>query len=93
MHQHNFAEEPPYTSTFDALTKFPERCTAVAARMNQGKLELMAPFGWQDICSFRVRPTPHFAQNEQYLAVYRQRQAMKQWQKIWPQLSIEEGKK
>ena len=43
MHQHNFAEEPPYTSTFDALTKFPERCTAVAARMNQGKLELMAP--------------------------------------------------
>ncbi len=23
MHQHNFAEEPPYTSTFDALTKFP----------------------------------------------------------------------
>ncbi|MBE9894075.1 nucleotidyltransferase family protein [Enterococcus casseliflavus] len=90
MHQHNFAEEPSYTSTFDALTKFPERRTAVAARMKQGEIELMAPFGWQDVCSFRVRPTPHFAQNDQYLAVYRQRQAMKQWQKVWPQLLIEE---
>lgn len=90
MHQYYFLGEQPYISTSDALAKFPERCTAVAIRLNGDHMETLAPFGWQDILDFRVRPTPHFSQNAQYLSLYRQRQAQKQWQKQWPMLNIED---
>lgn len=88
MHRHNFSDEKPYRSTYDAVSKFPERCTAIGVRYKAQKLELLAPFGLQDIVEFRVRPTPHFLQNETYLALYRKRQKQKNWPVRWSRLSI-----
>lgn len=88
MHLHNFSDEVPYTSSLDAVSKYPETCTALACRLQGTQLELVAPWGLQDLANFEVRPTPHFAQSERYLAVYRQRVAQKNWQKDWPLIQI-----
>ncbi|EOH85184.1 hypothetical protein UAS_02086 [Enterococcus asini ATCC 700915] len=89
MHQHNFADEEPYTSSLEAVSKYPETCTALACRLQGKKVEFVALWGLQDLANFRVRPTPQFAQSERYLQVYRQRVAKKNWATLWPALKIE----
>ena len=34
MHVHNFSNEKPYESSFEAISKYPELCTAVAVKKN-----------------------------------------------------------
>lgn len=84
MHQHNFADETPYISSLDAVSKYPETCTALACRLQGSQLEFAAPWGLADVTAFVVRPTPHFAQSERYLAVYRRRVTAKKWSVTWP---------
>ena len=43
MHQHS-PHTAPYQSARDAVSKYPERCTAIAARLQDGELELL-PYG------------------------------------------------
>ena len=60
MHQHS-PHTAPYSSSCDAMSKYPERCTAVGLRLNEKSvLELFTPYGLEDILNFQVRPTPHF---------------------------------
>lgn len=88
MHWHN-PGTLPYTSACDAMSKFPETCTAIGARLiSDSELELFHPYGLADIVNFVVRPTPFFAENAEKLAIYRERQAQKKWQEKWPQLQI-----
>ena len=64
MHQHS-PHTAPYSSSCDAMSKYPERCTAVGLRLNEeSDFELYAPYGLEDILNFQVRPTPHFLENE-----------------------------
>lgn len=88
MHQHNFEDEKPYTSTFDAISKYPEICTAIAARKQGGAIELLAPFGLTDIFNFTVQATPHFKQNAVYFQLYLTRQKQKNWSATWSQLKM-----
>lgn len=76
-----------YDSTADALTHWTETATAVGVRLTEGdRLELLAPFGIDDLINGYVRPTPHMkSHNIQY---YRKRMANKGWQKIWPALQV-----
>ncbi len=76
-----------YCDTADALRFWPERCTAIAVRLCQGRLDLLAPFGIDDLLALRVRPTPKFAQR---LPLYQQRLKAKNWAARWPRLSIED---
>lgn len=88
MHLHN-PNTSPYISARDAMSKFPERCTAIGARLTATyDIELFLPYGLSDITDFVVRPTPFFAENAEKIAIYRERQAKKKWQKRWPQLQI-----
>lgn len=77
---------PPYSSTEDALSVWPETPTAVAVRLNsEGQLELLAPHGIKDLVSLVVNPTPlSFSRPE----IYEKRLAEKQWGKKWPKLRI-----
>ena len=45
MHLHS-PHTVPYTSSRDAMSKYPERCTAIGLRLNaEATLELFAPYG------------------------------------------------
>ena len=53
MHQHS-PHTSPYTSSCDAMSKYPERCTAVGLRLNEeSAFELFAPYGLEDILNFQ----------------------------------------
>lgn len=83
MHLRN--EDIPYRDTADAIAHWPETATAIAARTVHGKVEIMAPYGVEDLLNLIVKPTPAFRRKMQ---VYHTRQAKKNWSAHWPQLTI-----
>lgn len=85
MHSRN--GDAPYQSTAEALTRWPETCTAVAVRLRGDAIEVLAPLGLRDLFELVVRPTPHF---QSKLEIYRSRARAKQWPKRWPRLRIEQ---
>ncbi len=68
-----------YLSIFDALSAFPETCSAVAIGFNWN---IIAPYGLIDLLNFRVKPTL-FCINNEY-DVYLNRLNSKKWIEKWP---------
>ncbi|OHS87846.1 hypothetical protein HMPREF3237_02760 [Streptococcus sp. HMSC34B10] len=88
MHQHS-PHTPPYRNSCDAMSKYPERCTAVGLRLQaDATLELFAPYGLEDILDFQVRPTPHFLENQDRMQLYQQRLSKKNWREKWKNLTV-----
>ena len=88
MHLHSPHTEP-YVNSCDAMSKYPERCTAVGLRLNEDStLELFAPYGLEDIMNFQVSPTPHFLDNEDRMKLYQERLLKKNWQEKWKNLTF-----
>jgi hypothetical protein len=83
MHRRN--GDRPYRDTEDALAHWPETATAVAARLVEGRVEIIAPCGVDDLLACMVRPTPAFRTKT---AVYRERLAAKDWPSRWPGVTI-----
>lgn len=85
MHQRNGDE--PYLSTENALQYWPETATAVAVRLgNNDLIEIIAPYGLDDLFELRLRPTPGFERDKR--EVYKQRLEAKQWLQRYPQLQL-----
>lgn len=84
MHLRN--GDAPYHSTAQALTAWPETCTAVAVRLRDQTVEVLAPLGLGDLFEMVVRPTPRFRSK---LEIYRARVAAKSWERRWPGLRLE----
>lgn len=83
MHMVN--QIPPYTSTSDAISKFPETASAVGVKLDEhGDLQLCAPWGVHDLLAMKIRPTPFFAETAERLDLYEKRIAIKNWLKKWP---------
>lgn len=88
MHQHS-PHTVPYTSSRDAMSKYPERCTAIGLRLHaDATLELFAPYGLEDIFNFHVSSTPHFLDNEDRMKLYQERLSKKNWQEKWKNLTF-----
>ena len=88
MHLHS-PHTAPYTSSRDAMSKYPERCTAIGLRLHaDATLELFAPYGLEDIFNFHVSPTPHFLDNEDRMKLYQERFSKKNWQEKWKNLTF-----
>ena len=88
MHRHN-PNTQPYSSSKDAMSKYPERCTAIGVRLlEDGRLDIFCPYGLEDIFQYQVRPTPHFQTDPARKALYRERMAKKNWLSKWPNLTI-----
>ena len=88
MHLHS-PHTVPYTSSCDAMSKYPERCTAIGLRLHaDATLELFAPYGIEDIWNFQVSPTPHFLENEDRMKHYQERLSKKNWQEKWKNLTF-----
>jgi uncharacterized protein len=84
MHVDN--DDPPYASTEDALRHWLETPTAVAVRLSaDDRIEIMAPWGLDDLFTMTVRPTPS---GRGKLVVYRRRIAGKQWPQTWPGVRV-----
>lgn len=86
MHKHN-PMTAPYQSACDAVSKYPETCTAIAIRLCQNDLEIYAPYGFDAILSFECHPTPYFLANQERMLVYKKRFMQKNWSAKWPKIT------
>lgn len=76
----------PYLSSTDAVAKFPETATALAVRLVEGELELMAPHGLEDVVNLIVRPTSFFKESPALMNIYHERLLEKDWLAHWIKL-------
>ena len=78
--------EEPYVSLDDAVSRWPETATAFVARLTeQGTIEFIAPYRFDDLLRLLVVNTPSFVARTD---VVRGRIAEKNWIEIWPQLKV-----
>jgi hypothetical protein len=83
MHDRN--GDAPYRDTEDAVRCWPETATAVAARLSDGRIQIIAQHGIDDLVHMIVRPTPVFKTK---VSVYQLRRASKDWARRWPRLTF-----
>ncbi|MGM0750795.1 MAG: nucleotidyltransferase family protein [Bacillota bacterium] len=81
--------EAPYSSTIDAVSRFPETATSIALTMNENNdLILAAPWGIQDLLSLQIKPTPPFTGKEALASIYKKRVLEKDWNTKWPKVKV-----
>ena len=69
---------PPYTSSEDAISKFPETATALGVKLDEeNHLVLSAPYGLDDVLNLELKPTPFFTETKELAAVYEERMIKK----------------
>ena len=83
MHERN--GDAPYRDCEDAIRCWPETATAVAARLWDGGVQIIAPHGVDDLVHMVVRPTPAFRAKR---SIYERRLASKNWARRWPRLTF-----
>lgn len=65
---------PPYSSSVDAISKFPETATALGVTLDEkNNVILTAPCGIKDVLSLQVRPTAHFLESKGRIHMYKNR--------------------
>lgn len=79
----------PFSSSYDGVAHFPETPTAIAVRLYNKELEIMAPYGLQDLFEMNVRPTPFYQKNSEFYSIYVERIKRKKWDETWKSLTIE----
>ena len=80
---------PPYSSSVDAISKFPETATALGVTLDEkNNVILTAPCGIEDVLSLQVRPTTHFLETKERIHMYKNRVIKKNWQSKWPNITI-----
>jgi len=72
-----------YQSVAESIATWPVIGACMAVRKKRDKLEFIAPYGFQDMFSMRVRPNKTLVNKDIY-----QSKALK-WKQQWPLLSIE----
>lgn len=81
---HAVNNDEPYRSLEDAISRFPDTATAFALCLKEnGRFELIAPYGLDDLFRLTVAPTPHFKSK---LHLYQKRISSKDWRRKWPRL-------
>lgn len=80
---------PPYISSVDAISKFPETATALGVKLNEDDhLILTAPCGIDDLINLEVKPTPFFTESKERVGIYEERVKKKNWKQTWNKLKI-----
>lgn len=83
---HKWNNLPPYKSTEDALSQWPETATAIGVKLESGELRLIAPYGINDLIGMIVRPSPKFQDG---IDRVKERVEKKRWLEKWPKLKVE----
>ena len=76
---------PPYRDTEDGLRNFAETPTAVAVRIRQDEIDILAPHGLADLFAMVARPV---FDDVTMIGFYRDRMAAKNWPTRWPGVRI-----
>lgn len=85
---HHVNGSPPYKSSVDAISKFPETATSLGLKLDdEDKLILVAPHGLEDALHMKVKPTPYF-QDDNLIGVFKDRIAKKNWQSTWNKVEV-----
>ncbi|MCU5024571.1 nucleotidyltransferase family protein [Bacillus cereus] len=80
---------PPYSSSVNAISTFPETATALGVTLDElNNVILTAPCGIEDVLSLQVKPTAHFLKSKERLHMYKNRVIKKNWQSKWPSITI-----
>ncbi|RJR09850.1 nucleotidyltransferase family protein [Candidatus Parcubacteria bacterium] len=88
MHQVNNLE--PYSSSVDAISKFPETATALGVKLDKhDTVILAAPCGVEDVLELKLRPTEFFTKTEERKKIFEDRILKKNWQSIWHKIEME----
>lgn len=82
----------PFTSSFDGVAHFPEIPTAIAVRLNNEEIEIMAPYGIKHLFEKKVQPTPIFKRDSELYYIYVERMKQKKWDEIWKILLYRKGR-
>lgn len=86
---HEINDLPPYRSSVDAISQFPETATALGVKLDeQDELELTAPHGLVDLIGMKVYPAPAFEKDGRLMNIYRQRLESKNWKQKWPKVEV-----
>ncbi|WP_219835092.1 nucleotidyltransferase family protein [Paenibacillus sp. R14(2021)] len=87
---HTLNGNPPYASSVDAISKFPETVTALGLSMDdKGDMRLAAPCGIDDLVLMIVRPTPYVQAHPAMFGLYENRMAKKNWRAVWHRIEIQ----
>ncbi|MEH0696931.1 nucleotidyltransferase family protein [Vibrio owensii] len=82
MHLRN--GDKPYQSTLDAMSYWPEKETAVAARLNEkNQIECISAFGFESLFEGQITYNP-----KRTLVLFQSRVESKNWLITWPQLRV-----
>lgn len=80
---------PPYSSSVDAISKFPETATALGVKLDdKDNVILTAPCGINDVVNLKVKPTSFFKEVKERVEIYEDRIAKKNWKVTWNKLKI-----
>ncbi|MEK7559956.1 MAG: nucleotidyltransferase family protein [Patescibacteria group bacterium] len=79
---------PPYISTEDAVSKWPETATCIGVKIENGELKLIAPHGVEDLINLIVRPNKGFIDEGNVENVVVERVKQKKWLEKWPKLKM-----
>lgn len=86
---HLVNQVPPYRSSEDAISKFPETATALGVKLDEkDKVILTAPHGIQDAINLEIKPTPYFMETKERMAMYEKRIRSKNWGSKWAKVEI-----
>jgi hypothetical protein len=89
MHNYDFSNQIPFSSVTDAIAHFVETPTCIGAFLDsENKLQLIEPYGTDDLVKLNVQPIPLFKQDIEHLNIYRERVESKNWKNQWSKLHI-----
>lgn len=79
----------PYSSSVDAIGKFPETATALGVKLDErNNVILTAPRGIQDVVNLIVKPTLYFLESKDRMLMYEKRVREKNWQATWNKIEV-----
>ncbi|ATP42449.1 hypothetical protein CSE16_13215 [Solibacillus sp. R5-41] len=86
MHMKNHLQ--PFSSSFDAISHFPETATAIGARLVNNQIEIIAPHGLTDLFELKIKPSPKYMNTEKLHPIFQQRVTTKKWNTTWTNLIL-----
>ncbi|WP_407333289.1 nucleotidyltransferase family protein [Enterovibrio sp. 27052020O] len=85
MHVRN--GDPVYRDVIDAMSYWPEKETAVAARLSpQNEMECISAFGFESLFALRITPNP-----KRDITISKHRIKSKNWLTLWPKLMLDKS--
>ncbi|WP_052132382.1 nucleotidyltransferase family protein [Vibrio variabilis] len=82
MHERN--GDKPYLDVVDAMSYWPEKETAVAAKINaDGMVECISAFGYESLFALHISHNP-----KRDISSFDQRVTSKNWLTLWPKLTV-----